>query len=76
MDEATFDRYPDYRSDAPADEATAPPGLHEEEMRLFLRLVSLPTRNRLEQERVPLAWARQGLEAWSSSEESSPGSGA
>jgi hypothetical protein len=64
MDEATFDRFPEYRADAPADDASEPEGLDPEEMGLFRRLVSLPRGNRLEQERIPLEYARRRLVGW------------
>jgi hypothetical protein len=61
MDEPTFDRFPDARSDAPMDLAEAPRGLGEEEYALFLRLARLSSRNRLEQERIPTWWSAQGF---------------
>ena len=64
MDEETFDRFPDYRSDAPADLDPPPRGLNPTEQKLFRRLVSMPKRNRLEQERVPQSWARKRLIDW------------
>jgi hypothetical protein len=64
MDEATFDRFPEYRSDAPADDSSEPDGLSPEELSLFRRLVSLPSRNRLEQERIPLGYASAVLRRW------------
>lgn len=68
MDEETFDFFEEYRSDAPSDEAPEPTGLHPDELGLFRRLVSLPRRNRLEQERIPLGYARQRLLAWAQAE--------
>jgi len=65
MDEATYDRFPEYRTDAPADQATEPEGLTVEELALFRRLVSLPRGNRLEQERIPTKYARSRMEEWS-----------
>ena len=64
MDEATFDRFPDYHGDAPPDAAAEPEGLYPEELSLFRRLVSMPSGNRLEQERVPFGYARERLVAW------------
>jgi hypothetical protein len=56
MDENTFDQFPNFRSDAPADLAQPPRGLQEVEHALFLRLARLSSRNRLEQERLPAWW--------------------
>jgi hypothetical protein len=56
MDENTFDQFPNFRSDAPADLAQPPHGLREFEHSLFLRLARLSSRNRLEQERLPAWW--------------------
>ncbi|MGA2766070.1 MAG: DUF3322 domain-containing protein [Spirochaetia bacterium] len=56
MDEGTFDRFPEYRSDAPIDLVEPPRGLQEAEHSLFLRLARLYSRNRLEQERLPTSW--------------------
>lgn len=64
MDEKTFDRFPDYRTDAPPDEAREPENLRPAEMSLFRRLISLPSGNRLEQERIPNEFARQRLLDW------------
>ena len=64
MDEAVFDRFPEYHSDSPADEADEPKGLTSDELSLFRRLVSLSSGNRLEQERIPIQYARARLEEW------------
>lgn len=64
MDEETFDRFPDYRTDAPADEAREPENLRPDEVSLFRRLVCLPSGNRLEQERIPYEFARRRLLDW------------
>lgn len=64
MDEETFDRFPDYRTDAPPDEAREPENLRPDEMSLFRLLVSLPSGNRLEQERIPFQFARRRLLDW------------
>ncbi len=61
MDDATFERFPEYRSDAPPDRAPEPPGLTPDELKLFRRLASFSDQNRLEQERIPLAFARSEL---------------
>lgn len=61
MDEDTFTRFADARSDAPMDLAAAPHGLTEGEAALFQRLAGLSARNRLEQERVPASWASRIL---------------
>lgn len=61
MDEPTFDRYPAFRADAPQDLGGPPDGLTEAEAALFSRLASLPARNRLEQERIPVAWASRRI---------------
>ncbi len=63
MDEATFDRFPGYRSDAPNDSRAEPQGLTDKELSLFRRLCSLENKNRLEQERIPLAFVKARLEA-------------
>lgn len=62
MDEETFDQFPEYRTEAPAEAYPAPEGLSDAEARLYARLAGLERRNRLEQERVPTAWARSRLE--------------
>lgn len=64
MDEETFDRFPEYRTDAPPDEAREPENLRPDEMSLFRRLVWLPSGNRLEQERIPYEFARRRLLDW------------
>jgi Uncharacterized protein conserved in bacteria len=64
MDEGTFDRFPEYRSDAPSDAGSEPEGLEPAELSLFRRLVAAQSRNRLEQERVPYLYASQRLIAW------------
>ncbi|OHD26472.1 MAG: hypothetical protein A2Y38_02000 [Spirochaetes bacterium GWB1_59_5] len=61
MDDATFERFPEYRSDAPPDSAPAPLGLTPDELKLFRRLASFSDQNRLEQERIPLAHVREML---------------
>jgi len=63
MDVATFERFPEYRSDAPPDRAPEPSGLTPDELKLFRRLASFSDQNRLEQERIPLAFARSELAA-------------
>ena len=64
MNESTFDKFPEYHSDAPADDAAEPNGLTADEIGLFRRLVSLPSGNRLEQERIPILFVRSTLEEW------------
>lgn len=64
MDEAVFDTFPEYHSDSPADDAEEPKGLTSDEMSLFRRLVSLSSKNRLEQERIPIQYARSKLKEW------------
>ncbi len=61
MDEATFERFGRFRSDAPHDLALAPEGLSADELALFLRLAALNKANRLEQERIPQAYASAAL---------------
>jgi len=61
MDEATFERFRPFRSDAPHDLAPAHEGLSPEELALFLRLAALNAANRLEQERIPQAYASAAL---------------
>lgn len=61
MDEATFERFGRFRSDAPHDLAPAPEGLSTDELALFLRLAALNKANRLEQERIPQAYASAAL---------------
>lgn len=61
MDEATFERFERFRSDAPHDLAPAPEGLSTDELTLFLRLAALNKANRLEQERIPQAYASAAL---------------
>jgi len=76
MDEETFERYPEFRTDAPPDRAFRTPclgdvsrndpagvpcALTEEEQILYRRLAALSKANRLEQERIPVAWAREKL---------------
>jgi hypothetical protein len=61
MDEDTFSRFPEARTDAPMDLAGVPNGLTEDESVLFRRLASLSARNRLEQERIPAWWAAHKL---------------
>lgn len=61
MDEATFDRFAEYRTDAPAENAEEPRALDDAELALYRRLSAMGTANRLEQERIPLAWARERL---------------
>lgn len=63
MEDATFERFPEYRSDAPPDSAPEPAGLTYDELKLFRRLATFRDRNRLEQERIPLAFARSELAA-------------
>lgn len=67
MDEETFDRFPEYRSDAPSDEALEPEELNLDELRLLRRLLGLRVANRLEQERIPLSYAREKLVSWAES---------
>ncbi|MDX9899695.1 MAG: DUF2220 family protein [Spirochaetia bacterium] len=62
MDDDTFERFPEYRSDAPGDFRAEPQGLTDAELLLFRKLCSLENRNRLEQERIPLAFVRAMLE--------------
>ena len=64
MDEETFDRFPEYRTDAPPDDAAEPENLDPAELGLFRRLVAMPRGNRLEQERVPYGYAREALLRW------------
>lgn len=64
MDEAVFDKFPEYHSDSPADDADEPNGLTIDEISLFRRLVSLSSGNRLEQERIPIQFAQSRLEEW------------
>lgn len=61
MDEATFERFGRFRSDSPHDLAPAPEGLSTDELALFLRLAALNKANRLEQERIPQAYASAAL---------------
>ena len=61
MDERTFDRFPDARTDAPQDRSEPPAELGEAEAALYARLARLPSGNRLEQERIPAWWARERL---------------
>lgn len=61
MDEAAFERFRRFRSDAPHDLAPAPEGLSPEELALFLRLAALNASNRLEQERIPQSYAAAAL---------------
>lgn len=61
MDEATFERFKLYCSNAPHDLAPAPDGLSPKELALFLRLAALNADNRLEQERIPQAYATAAL---------------
>jgi hypothetical protein len=61
MDEATFERFERFRSDAPHDLAPAPEGLSTDELTLFLRLAAMNKANRLEQERIPQAYASAAL---------------
>lgn len=61
MDESTFERFARFRSDAPHDLAPAPERLGPEELTLFLRLAALNKANRLEQERIPQAYASAAL---------------
>ena len=61
MDERTFDRFPDARSDAPRDDSELPAGLTEEEAALYARLARMASGNRLEQERIPVWWAKERL---------------
>jgi hypothetical protein len=61
MDDATFEMFPEYRSNAPPDRAPEPSGLTHDELRLFRRLAAFNDRNRLEQERIPLAHVRSEL---------------
>lgn len=63
MDGETFDRFPQYRTDAPAERAEEPPALEAAELALYRRLASASGGNRLEQERIPLQWARERLRA-------------
>ena len=62
MDEETFDRFPKYRTDAPAETAGEPQALSLQELSLFRRLAMLEKNNRLEQERIPLYWVRRKFE--------------
>jgi hypothetical protein len=64
MDEAVFDKFPEFHSDSPADDADEPKGLTIDEISLFRRLVSLSSKNRLEQERIPIQFVRSRLEEW------------
>lgn len=61
MDERTFDRFPDARSDAPPDRLEPPAELAEGEAILYGRLARMAAGNRLEQERIPVWWARERL---------------
>jgi len=61
MDEQTFDRFPEFRTDAPQDIGSPPEGLSPDEAALFSRLASLTARNRLEQERIPASWAAERI---------------
>ncbi|MFH2114206.1 MAG: Wadjet anti-phage system protein JetD domain-containing protein [Spirochaetota bacterium] len=61
MDRETFAHYEVYHSHAPADMAAEPRGLTLDELHLFKELVSSRSGNRLEQERIPLAYAREQL---------------
>jgi len=61
MDEETFERFPEYRTDAPAETAEEPSALNDDERALYRRLAATKARNRLEQERVPVWWAREQL---------------
>jgi len=61
MDEETFDRFPEYRTDAPEETAEEPRALDAAELALYRRLAAMPAGNRLEQERIPLSWARERL---------------
>jgi len=61
MDEQTFDRFPEYRTGTPAETADAPAALSVDERALYRRLAAAKAGNRLEQERVPLWWARERL---------------
>ena len=61
MDEPTFDRFPELRCDAPRDLGGPPQGLRDDEAALYSRLAALPARNRIEQERIPVRWALEGI---------------
>jgi hypothetical protein len=61
MDRETFTRFSAYHSEAPADTAPEPEGLSPSELALFKELTSMVSGNRLEQERIPLAYAREQL---------------
>jgi len=65
MDRDTFTRFAAYHSEAPTDTAPEPEGLSPEELSLFRKLVSRQdgdqSGKRLEQERIPLAYAREKL---------------
>ena len=77
MDRETYSRFSAYHSGAPADTAAEPLGLTPDELALFRDLVSLPPKNRsgnharnsldqgpgnrLEQERIPLAYVQEQL---------------
>ncbi len=61
MDEETFDRFPEFRTDAPGECADEPQALDAAELKLYRRLVALEKGNRLEQERIPLGWAQERL---------------
>lgn len=61
MDEETFDQFPEYRTDAPSTKVEDPRALTPEELSLYHRLSRLPKQNRLEQERIPIRWARERL---------------
>jgi hypothetical protein len=64
MDAKTFERFPEYRSDAGDDLAQEPAGLREDELHLFRRLATVSVKNRLEQERIPLAHATRAIMDW------------
>ncbi len=61
MDDATLERFSEYRSDAPPDPAPEPSRLTHDELKLFRRLAAFTDRNRLEQERIPLSYVRKEL---------------
>jgi hypothetical protein len=70
MDRDTFTHFTTYHSEAPADTAPEPQGLSPEELSLFRELVSHRSGDhpgslsckRLEQERIPLVYAREQLQ--------------
>ncbi len=64
MDKETFERFPEYRSDAAIDAAQEPTGLSESELGLFRRLAPVASDNRLEQERIPLGYATRAVMDW------------